>query len=107
VIAAAATVTSSVSATGIFSASWLLVGIPLISAAVLLIGGRRTDKFGHYLGTLASLASFVLGAVLFFAVLGKSGGHRSYDDHLFSWVPVAGFRANANFLIDQLSICFV
>jgi NADH-quinone oxidoreductase subunit L len=106
-VIAAATSVTSVSATGVFAGSWLLVGIPLISAAILLLGGRRTDKFGHYLGTLASLASFVLGVVLFFTLLGKTGSHRSIDDHLFSWVPVAGFRANANFLVDQLSICFV
>ena len=49
---------------GVFSATWLLVAIPLFSAAILLIGGRRTDKWGHYLGVAAPLASFVLGVVL-------------------------------------------
>ncbi len=99
--------TATLQATGVFSEAWLLVAIPLASAAILLLGGRRTNRFGHYLGTLASLASFVLGVVLFMTLLAKTGGHRSIDDHLFSWTPVAGFRANANFLVDQLSICFV
>ena len=92
---------------GVFSATWLLVAIPLFSAAILLIGGRRTDKWGHYLGVAAPLASFVLGVVLFFSLIGKHADGRHIDNHLFSWVPVAGFRANANFLIDPLSICFV
>jgi len=92
---------------GVFSATWLLVAIPLFSAAILLIGGRRTDKWAHYLGVAAPLASFVLGVVLFFSLIGKNADGRHIDNHLFSWVPVAGFRANANFLIDPLSICFV
>jgi NADH-quinone oxidoreductase subunit L len=94
-------------ASGLFSGTWLLVGIPLFSAAILLIGGRRTDKWGHYLGVLAPIASFVLGVMLFFSLLGKTGDSRHIDNHLYSWTPVAGFHANANFLIDPLSICFV
>jgi NADH-quinone oxidoreductase subunit L len=95
------------SASGLFSGTWLLVAIPLLSAAVLLIGGRRTDTWGHYLGVAAPLASFVLGVALFFSLIGKGGDSRRIDQHLFSWVPVNGFQANANFLIDPLSICFV
>ena len=32
------------------SLSWLLVALPLLGAAVLLLGGRRTDKFGPAAG---------------------------------------------------------
>ena len=94
-------------ASGTFSGTWLLVAIPLFSSLVLLVGGRRTNKWGHYLGVAAPLASFVLGVILFFNLIGKSGADRRIDNHLFSWTPVAGFHANANFLIDPLSICFV
>ena len=31
-------------ATGFASAAWLLVALPLLGAAVLLLGGHRTDK---------------------------------------------------------------
>src|SRR5450432_4060142 len=92
---------------GMFSGTWLLVAIPLFSALVLLVGGRRTNKWGHYLGVAAPLASFVLGVILFFSLIGKSGTDRRIDNHLFTWTPVGGFHANANFLIDPLSICFV
>ena len=34
-------------ATGITSLSWLLVALPLLGAAVLLFGGRRTDRSGR------------------------------------------------------------
>lgn len=43
----------------------LLVAAPLLGAAVLLCGGRRLDKAGHWIGTLLAAASFVIGLVLF------------------------------------------
>ncbi len=94
-------------ASGVFSATWLLVVIPLASAAVLLLGGRRTNKWGHLLGVAAPVAAFVLGLVLFAELLGKPASERSLDNHLFSWTVVGNFHANANFQIDALSICFV
>ena len=38
-------------ATGVTAYAWLLVALPLLGAAVLLLGGRRTDKFGPVLAT--------------------------------------------------------
>ena len=29
---------------------WLLIALPLAGAAVLLLAGRRTDRWGHLLG---------------------------------------------------------
>ena len=45
----------------------LLVALPLLSAALLLLTGRRSDRWGHWLGVLASAASFVVAAVVFLA----------------------------------------
>jgi NADH-quinone oxidoreductase subunit L len=104
---AAGSLTTTTHVTGAFSLTWLLVAIPLASAAVLLLGGRRTDRWGHLLGVAAPVASFVLGAVLFATLLGKPASSRSFDDHLFSWTFVGNFRADANFQIDALSISFV
>ena len=103
---AAATLTPAHSS-GVFSATWLLVAIPLFSAAILLLGGRRTNRWGHLLGVAAPVASFVLGVILFFSLIGKPSSSRSFDNHLFSWTFVGNFRADANFQIDALSICFV
>ncbi|MEV7424801.1 MULTISPECIES: NADH-quinone oxidoreductase subunit L [unclassified Streptomyces] len=85
----------------------LLVAAPLIGAAVLLCGGRRLDRAGHWLGTLLAAASFVIGVVLFSDMLGRSGDERSLHQHLFSWVPVEGFQADIAFQLDQLSMTFV
>lgn len=54
----------------------LLVAAPLLGAAVLLCGGKRLDAVGHWIGTALAAASFVIGAVLFADMLGKSAADR-------------------------------
>nr|WP_203611458.1 NADH-quinone oxidoreductase subunit L [Streptomyces cyaneofuscatus] len=85
----------------------LLVAAPLLGAAVLLCGGRRLDKTGHWLGTVLAAASFVIGVVLFADMLGKGAEDRALHQHLFSWIPVEGFQADIAFQLDQLSMTFV
>src|SRR5579859_2874214 len=98
---------TTLAAAGVFRYSWLLLAFPVFGAGVLLLGGRRTDRWGHLLGVAMSLASLVYGLIAFFALLGKSGAGRSEDLHMFSWIPVNGFQANIGILIDPLSISFV
>jgi NADH-quinone oxidoreductase subunit L len=95
----------TVAATGALKLSWLLLAFPLFGAVVLLLGGRRTNRWGHLLGVAMPVAAFVYGVIAFFSLLGDS--QRSQDVHLYSWIPVAGFQVNMNLLVDQLSICFV
>lgn len=85
----------------------LLVAAPLLGAAVLLCGGRRLDRAGHWIGTVLAAASFVVGAVLFTDMLGKGAEDRTLRQHLYSWIPVEGFQADVAFQLDQLSMTFV
>ncbi|MFC6067566.1 NADH-quinone oxidoreductase subunit L [Streptomyces ochraceiscleroticus] len=85
----------------------LLVGAPLVGAAVLLCGGKRLDRTGHWLGTLLAVVSFVIGLVLFADMLGRGAEDRALHQHLFSWIPVGGFQADVAFQLDQLSMTFV
>jgi NADH-quinone oxidoreductase subunit L len=95
-------------ATGVFHLTFLLVLLPAASAALLLLGGKRTNPWGHLLGCATPVAAFVIGLVEFFGLTGRDGGaSRQLDQHLFSWVPVAGFHVNANLLLDPLSVVFV
>ncbi|MGW7541286.1 NADH-quinone oxidoreductase subunit L [Streptomyces sp. NPDC054770] len=85
----------------------LLIAAPLLGAAVLLVGGRRLDAVGHWIGTLLSTTSFVFGVILFADLLGRNADDRTLMQHLYTWVPVAGFQADVTFRLDQLSMTFV
>ncbi|MBF9068033.1 NADH-quinone oxidoreductase subunit L [Streptacidiphilus fuscans] len=85
----------------------VLVAVPLLGAALLLLGGRRLDGVGHLLGTVAAFASFGVGLALFFQMLGRPVSGRTVTDHLFTWIPVNGFQAEVGFQLDQLSMTFV
>ena len=84
-----------------------LIAIPLFSSAVLLLAGRKANKWGHLLGTLASASSFAVGAYLFTQMLAQPTEERAMTQKLFSWINVGSFNVDASLLLDQLSICFV
>src|SRR3954452_3016578 len=94
-------------ATGVTAYAWLLVALPLLGAAVLLLGGRRTDKFGPLLATALSWAAFVVGAVLIFSMIGRGAEDRAVTVNLFDWISAGSFKVNAGLLVDQLSLVFV
>lgn len=94
-------------ASGVFSITWLLIGLPLAGAVVLLLGGRRTNRVGHLVGAAASWGAFAVAAVLFFTLLGKDGDQRAISQHLFSWVAAGSFKLDAGLLLDPLSLAFV
>jgi NADH-quinone oxidoreductase subunit L len=85
----------------------LLIAAPLLGAAVLLVGGRRLDAVGHWIGTVLAAVSFVIGVVLFSDLLSRSAEDRTLTQHLYSWIPVEGFQADVAFRLDQLSMTFV
>jgi NADH-quinone oxidoreductase subunit L len=86
---------------------WLTIALPAAGAVILLLAGRRSDTWGHLLGCAASVASFVVGAVLFTDMAGRDAEHRVVAETLFSWVPVAGLQVDFGLQLDQLSMCFV
>jgi NADH-quinone oxidoreductase subunit L len=93
--------------TGVQSWAWLLVALPVAGAAVLLLGGRRTDRWGHLLGCAAPVAAFCYGVVVFFAMLSYPASQRSRDQNVYTWISTGTFRVNFGLLLDPLSICFV
>lgn len=86
---------------------WLLIALPLAGAAVLLLGGRATNAWGHLLGCAAVIASFVVGLVLFVDLLNRGAEDRVLHETLFSWVPVASLQVDFGLQLDALSVCFV
>jgi NADH-quinone oxidoreductase subunit L len=94
-------------ATGAESAAWLLLVFPIAGAVILLLGGRRTNSWGHLVGVAMPVASFVYGVIAYFAMLGHPAAQRESDVHLYTWIAVAHFNVSIGLLLDPLSICFV
>jgi NADH-quinone oxidoreductase subunit L len=96
-----------VAASGVYNLTIAIILIPLVSSAVLLLAGRRVHKIAPVLGVAAPTASFVIMLVEFFALLGRSPGDRSLNQHLYTWIPVNGFHVDMGLLLDPLSMTFV
>ena len=92
---------------GIYDLTVVLILLPIVSAAVLLLSGRRGDSWGHRLGVAAPLGSFVIALVLLVSLLGESAHHRQFDQMLFHWIPSGSLHVDAALLLDPLSMCFV
>ena len=85
--------------------SWLLIALPLIGAAVLLLGGRRTDRWGHLLGSATVVAAFVIGLICTIQLAGLD--HRSVSVDLFTFISSGKLDVRAGLLYDPLSAIFV
>ena len=99
------------SADGVFSLLWLVIALPLLGAVILLVAaplsGGRLDKSGHLVGAALPVVSFVLSLVMFFGLLGRSGGDRQVGQHLFTWFQAGGLKVGADLLYDPLSALFL
>ncbi|MGY1782344.1 NADH-quinone oxidoreductase subunit L [Geodermatophilus sp. SYSU D01036] len=96
---------SAVAAEGLLSASWLVIALPLLGAAVLLLGGRRTDRWGHLLGTATVLAAFVVALLCTVQLAGLE--ERAVDVDLFTFLSVGSLDVQAGLLVDPLSATFM
>ncbi|PRX45597.1 NADH dehydrogenase subunit L [Prauserella shujinwangii] len=85
------------------ASSWLLVAFPALGALILLVGGRRTDAWGHLLGCATVIASFGYAVAMFVS----SSLAEATDVALYSWIPVDALQVEFGLRIDPLSMTFV
>ncbi len=104
---AAASAPSVVAANGVATSAWLLLALPALGALVLLVGGRRTDGWGHLLGCATIALAFVWGLVLFFHATSLPADQRVQNLHLYSWIPVNQLQVDFGLRLDPLSLTFV
>lgn len=98
---------SAVPAFGAASAAWLLVVIPLLSAGLLLLLGRSSDRWGHWLGVAASTASFVLAAFITFQLLALPTTERVQTHALYTWIAAGDLSIDFATRVDTLAMSFV
>jgi NADH-quinone oxidoreductase subunit L len=95
------------SADGVFGLMFLVIALPLAGAAILLLGGRYTDKWGHLLGVAMPVGSFVVSLVMFFALMGRGEEERQVSQHVYDWINVGGLDVGMDLLFDPLSGLFL
>ena len=74
---------------------------------VLLLGGRRTDRWGHLLGCATVGVSFLLSMVLFFSLVLRDEADRSIGQHLWTWFTAGNYTVQLDLLYDPLSALFL
>lgn len=94
-------------ATGPAALVSLMVIVPLAVAAFLLLAGKWSDRWGHWVAVAGSWFSFVLGLIIVIQMLGAPASERRFSQNLFSWMPVGDFQVDIGFLVDPLSMTFV
>lgn len=100
-------VVHAASADGVYSLLWLVIALPAAGATILLVGGRYTDKWGHLLGTLLPIGSFIVSLVLFFDLLGRDEADRQVTQHVFTWFQTGHLDVGMDLLYDPLSALFL
>ena len=103
----AAPVVHPSAAGGVFSLLWLVIALPAFGAAVLLLGGRRTDRWGHLLGCATVGVSFLLSVALFIGLELRDEAERSVGQHLWTWFTAGSYTVQLDLLYDPLSALFL
>lgn len=93
---------------------WVIPVLPLLGAVVLLLAGRRSDRWGHLVACVMAAGSFCVGMALMVGMAGRRTDDRPVHRVLFTWLQVGpadtgtgGLTVNMGLYLDQLSICFV
>src|SRR5580658_10084158 len=106
-LALPATAIPTLPAVGIQRAAWLLLAFPLAGAVILLLGGKRTNSWGHLVGVAMPVLAFIYGLVAYFVMLSYPAAQRSRDLVVYQFINVGRFQIPLGLRLDQLSICFV
>jgi NADH-quinone oxidoreductase subunit L len=95
-------------ADGIFNLLWLIIALPLLGAtALLLLGNRRTQTYGHWVGLATITGSFVLSLVSFLTLLGRDEDERQVAKHLWTWIEAGRLDVGLDLLYDPLAALFL
>jgi NADH-quinone oxidoreductase subunit L len=92
---------------GLAQYAWLLIALPAFGAVVLLVGGRRTNAWGHLLGCATVLAAFGYGLALFMDTANLPAEERVRELRVYDWINVGALHADFGLRLDPLSLVFV
>ncbi|MDY2941413.1 MAG: NADH-quinone oxidoreductase subunit L [Varibaculum sp.] len=96
-------VTNTNPAVGVSALAWLMIAVPLMVSGILLVAGRASDRWGHWLAVAASWFSFIIGVCCVAAVAGDG----PLTVPLFDWAITDQVKFSMGLHLDQLSLTFV
>lgn len=95
-------------ASGFFETNaWLMIVLPLAGAALLLVGGKATNAWGHIVATLLSWSAFAVGVGVVMSLLNRDAADRLVQLDLYQWIDTATFDVSIGLRLDPLSLSFV
>ncbi len=88
--------------------TYLIILLPLVGFAVQLVAGRRLgDPLAGAVATAFVFASFVISCIVFVGLLHVNAPVRSFNQNLWTWIPVSGLQVHAALYVDPLSMTMV
>ncbi|MFZ4655982.1 MAG: NADH-quinone oxidoreductase subunit L [Caldilineaceae bacterium] len=84
--------------------AWLLFTLPAIGALINLLFGHRLNR--QTIGAIASgavILSFAVAVGVWISLMMRGAEERVVTVHLWNWITIGNFHANAALLIDPLS----
>lgn len=84
----------------------LIIILPLVGFLINGIFGRKinNEKVSGWISSLMIFIPFVIGAGIFFQMMGMPAEERSITVNFFSWIQTGNLSVNIAYLIDPLSI---
>jgi NADH-quinone oxidoreductase subunit L len=81
--------------------AWLIPLFPLLAFLIVTSIGRQAKELSVYVSIIASLASFVLAALVFYERLGAHMDNYTWHD--FQWIKIGDFVLNMGFEVTNLN----
>ena len=86
---------------------WIVLA-PLVGAILNGFFGKRLgESFVRVVAPLSVFVSFILAALSFMNLVALPANARVITEHWFTWLDVAGFRADFAYLLDPLSGIYI
>ena len=80
-----------------------IIGLPLVSAFILLFLGRRLGTLSGVIASAAVGLAFIASLITFAGVMSSGHGETAEGHRYFDWITVGDFSVGFDLLVDQLS----
>ncbi|MGI8875411.1 MAG: NADH-quinone oxidoreductase subunit L [Egibacteraceae bacterium] len=83
--------------------AWLLPVVPALSAALLLLAGKRLGRAASLIAIVAAGFTATMAVAIFVFLQAQPQAERTFVREVATWLDVAGFSVNWSLLVDPLS----